>query len=277
MHSLNHIRSVSYRLGRYELREESLETLLNSAIWGQAGSGRQDKAMKEGFKILIIVPILKNNNNNLSGADESTLGIDGQINLSEDDSSEFQNANQNSATVFPFLADSPFKRKIIKEWQSKMDPLRWIPTACAVCGQAYKKDQVKVNDLPMNKLQLLQNNALPQHVLLQSYNFNAYNKAILHPKGLTNLNFKSPMNVCASCQTALSKGVQPLDSLANFQYYGLARLPPDVNSAFQKSSIFDLMLISRARCSRLNHLFVKKSKQSNVWRKSSSFSKVQPG
>ncbi|KAK7027675.1 hypothetical protein R3P38DRAFT_3315269 [Favolaschia claudopus] len=60
--------------------------------------------------------------------------------------------------------------------------------------------------------------------------------------------------MCKTCRSALKKNVQPLDSLANFQYYARAELPRDVRSAFEQASLYDLQLVSRSRCSRITHL-----------------------
>ncbi|KDQ51994.1 hypothetical protein JAAARDRAFT_139448 [Jaapia argillacea MUCL 33604] len=62
--------------------------------------------------------------------------------------------------------------------------------------------------------------------------------------------------MCSSCYTALvTEGKQPVDSLANFQYYVLDRLPEAVNLAFCEVSMFDIMLIAKARATRIMHLF----------------------
>ncbi|KLO06710.1 hypothetical protein SCHPADRAFT_837660, partial [Schizopora paradoxa] len=168
-----------------------------------------------------------------------------------------QHSDGQPEDCFPFFADVAFKKGVIQEWQIRMDPSKWTPIPCAICGQACKKEEIKTMELSEEKLKLLQNSVLPTHVSPRSYNFEAYNKAILHPKGLTSISTKAPLNACQACRNSLKNNKQPIDSLANFQYYGWERLPDDVQAAFQSASIFDLMLISKARCSRINHLFVK--------------------
>ncbi|KAG1739720.1 hypothetical protein EDB19DRAFT_1635618 [Suillus lakei] len=51
---------------------------------------------------------------------------------------------------------------------------------------------------------------------------------------------------------------QPVNSLANFQYYGHERLPIDIRGAFTSALIFDLMLISHARASQVTHFYMYK-------------------
>jgi hypothetical protein len=63
--------------------------------------------------------------------------------------------------------------------------------------------------------------------------------------------------VCHTCHAILHKGKQPLDAWANFQYYAHHRLPKDVLDAFNKASMFDLMLVSHCRATRITHLFTK--------------------
>ncbi|KAJ7902454.1 hypothetical protein B0H13DRAFT_1499896, partial [Mycena leptocephala] len=64
--------------------------------------------------------------------------------------------------------------------------------------------------------------------------------------------------MCASCRSVLKKNLQPLDALANFQYYGREELPGPVKSAFEAASLYDLMMVARTRCTRITHLFSEK-------------------
>ncbi|KAJ7720620.1 hypothetical protein B0H16DRAFT_1432312 [Mycena metata] len=66
------------------------------------------------------------------------------------------------------------------------------------------------------------------------------------------------MDVCASCKGALKKKLQPLDALANFQYYARQELPADVRLAFEKASLYDLMMVARNRATRITHMFCEK-------------------
>ncbi|KAJ7340542.1 hypothetical protein DFH08DRAFT_704161, partial [Mycena albidolilacea] len=56
----------------------------------------------------------------------------------------------------------------------------------------------------------------------------------------------------------MAAGLQPPDSLANFQYYGRAELPPEVLSAFEKATPFDLLLSAHSRSTRITYLFCDK-------------------
>ncbi len=167
-----------------------------------------------------------------------------------------QTSNTDAAN-FPSAQPVSLRNKIISEWQEQMSESSWKPVVCASCGQNNKGANIKVVDARDVNLSLLTNACLPDHVLPVSYDVQAYDKAILHFKGLQNVNKKGNLNLCSLCYNSLViKKKQPLDSLANFQYYGIERLPADVAHAFSTASMFDLMLICRSRCSRITHLFV---------------------
>jgi hypothetical protein len=91
-----------------------------------------------------------------------------------------------------------------------------------------------------------------------TYNFAAYDKAILCPEALYDKDKKGVMDVCQSCKSVLKKKLQPLHALANFQYYAGNELPMDVGSAFSASSLYDLMMVSRSRATRITHMFCDK-------------------
>ncbi|KAG1844566.1 hypothetical protein C8R48DRAFT_750839 [Suillus tomentosus] len=73
--------------------------------------------------------------------------------------------------------------------------------------------------------------------------------------------------MCRSCHSALLGHAprQPLNSLANFQYYGYERLPDDIREAFSTASIYDLMLVSRARASQVTHFYTYKRSSSGTY------------
>ncbi|KAG2136448.1 hypothetical protein DEU56DRAFT_704765, partial [Suillus clintonianus] len=58
---------------------------------------------------------------------------------------------------------------------------------------------------------------------------------------------------------------QPVNSLANFQYYGFERLPKDVHDVFARASVYDLMLISCARASQITHFYLYKPSGRYNW------------
>lgn len=159
---------------------------------------------------------------------------------------------------FPTIVDPSLTRSIISRWQTDMDPCQWLPVPCAVCGRSTRRAVISEIDPKDIDLDLLQNPCLPQHTLPTTYNLVAYNNAILCPAALRDRTAKGPMDVCLPCLAALKDGFQPLDSLANFQYYAHDELPATVKDAFNRSSMFDLMLVCQSRATRVTHLFSNK-------------------
>ncbi|KAJ7124268.1 hypothetical protein C8R44DRAFT_875321 [Mycena epipterygia] len=121
------------------------------------------------------------------------------------------------------------------------------------------------NLTPANPLQydltLLQNPCLPAETLPVTYKFEAYDRAILCPLALQDRMKKGVFNSCDSCKIPWEHGQQPPDALANFQYYTRAELPPGVRIAFETASMYDIMMVARARTTRITHLFSEKTKK----------------
>ncbi|KAJ7131639.1 hypothetical protein C8R43DRAFT_895803, partial [Mycena crocata] len=138
-----------------------------------------------------------------------------------------------------------------------MNPPLWIPRPCGVCGQRKVASSVSAVDPQWINLELLQNPALPERTWPQTYNFTAYKRAILHSKALRNPDELDCIDICTPCKRSLDKGEQPLDALANFQYYARDRLPVAVRQSIQDASMFDLMMICHSRATRVTHLFSK--------------------
>ena len=69
------------------------------------------------------------------------------------------------------------------------------------------------------------------------------------------------LQVCVHCRTALLADVpkQPRMALAKFLYYGIERLPSEVAIPFQEASLFDCLLISRARGTVITHRYVRQT------------------
>ncbi|KAK7022631.1 hypothetical protein R3P38DRAFT_2533011, partial [Favolaschia claudopus] len=158
---------------------------------------------------------------------------------------------------FPPQLKQDDQRKIIRQWQTQMKPDDWIPFACAVCGQKKAKTEIKDVDYDDDALALLQNPFLPKETLPSTYNLEAYNHAILYHRALKNTTARGPVPACASCRRDLAHGNQPLDSLANFQYYARDELPADVKDALASCTMFDRMMICQARSTKITHLFSK--------------------
>ena len=84
------------------------------------------------------------------------------------------------------VASEELRRSIIHEWQSAMVSEKFQTKVCGPCGRPTGvADVVSVSPEDFD-LQLLQNPALSINVEPTTYAFEAYKKALLHPKGLTN-------------------------------------------------------------------------------------------
>ncbi|KAJ7290044.1 hypothetical protein C8J57DRAFT_1164233 [Mycena rebaudengoi] len=69
--------------------------------------------------------------------------------------------------------------------------------------------------------------------------------------------------MCGPCRKALRDSRQPLESMANFQYYAHDELPLKVKAVFHGASMYDIMMVARCRATRITHLFKKAGKNSN--------------
>jgi len=158
-----------------------------------------------------------------------------------------------SAEPFDHLQplDNSTKKSIIKEWQDEVCTATLKCTVCSVCGKATPQSEAKWVDGNDINLELLQNLDLPNEVLPQDYNFEAYNKAILNVKGLEFPDHIGHMRICLRCFNALGSDVMPKFALCNWLYYGTDRLPSTVKSAFEEANMFDRMLICRARANSI--------------------------
>jgi hypothetical protein len=148
---------------------------------------------------------------------------------------------------------------IISEWIDEMDLNRFIQKSCAVCGQHRCSKDIKLVRSEDVDFTLLRNPFLPDKCKPTNYNLHAYDGAILWYKALHDQNEPGELDMCVSCRHELvGLGKQPLDSLANFQYYGNEALPDDVHAAFKHATTFDVMMVARARATRITHLYSSK-------------------
>lgn len=162
---------------------------------------------------------------------------------------------------FPHFVTEDKKLAIIREWQERMDYEQLTRHACAVCAHATARRDIVYVEPEEVDFALLRNPALPHETLPTTYNFNAYDQAILCPEGLHDKQEKGVVEMCEPCYASVvGKRKQPLDSLANFLYYAQDELPEPVKVAFSKASMFDQMLISRARVTRITQLYAKNKK-----------------
>ena len=180
----------------------------------------------------------------------------------ESDSSGVNDVVDNSNNVvnestypFPKLRDMKFRNKIIKKWQNDMSAENWKPLVCTVCGQNKRKKEILSVVLSDSQLDVLRNDSLPGYVLPESYNLEVYRNAILHSKGLGDCNNRCCCQVCRSCFSSIKEGKKPVNSLANHQYYAWDRLPPDVQSAFEKAGLpADVFLVTHLSPELTAHL-----------------------
>ncbi|KAG2744810.1 hypothetical protein P692DRAFT_201841410 [Suillus brevipes Sb2] len=131
---------------------------------------------------------------------------------------------------------------------------------CAVCAHNLCAKDLRCVAVEKVPLDLLQNDCLPEHTLPQTYDFELCCRAILCWS-------LDEVYMCCSCHSALicKSPHQPVNSLANFQYYGHQRLPVHVREAFSSASIYDLMLVSRARASQVTHYYTYKPSLTLFW------------
>ncbi|KAI9065710.1 hypothetical protein FKP32DRAFT_1567353, partial [Trametes sanguinea] len=153
------------------------------------------------------------------------------------------------------VADDELRRSIIAEWEQLMSSRSLAEFVCAVCGRRTPTDKVVTVEPSRIDLTLLRNDELPGNVLPTTYNLDAYDRAILHPKGLTKLREQGTLRICVECSRPLFDGVMPRFALANWLYYGHEELPSDVKTAFRLATHVERILVSRARGSRISYKF----------------------
>ncbi|TEB28815.1 hypothetical protein FA13DRAFT_1690512, partial [Coprinellus micaceus] len=144
------------------------------------------------------------------------------------------------------LADSD-KCSIIREWQRSTSLERFFRKPCAVCSTlGFSKEirPVQVGDIDLT---LLRNDELPTSTIPTTYDYEAYDRAILDPKGLEDVHQPRSLSVCRTCLNDLKKGLMPRFALCNWLYYARDELPHDVLTAFQAMSVFEKALICRTR------------------------------
>ncbi|KAJ7495931.1 hypothetical protein B0H11DRAFT_1646369, partial [Mycena galericulata] len=139
------------------------------------------------------------------------------------------------------------KKSIIEEWQEEVstDRIRLVP--CAVCAKEQAASDVQELEVSSIDLTLLRNDDLPPKTWPTSYNFLAFDRALLCSAALSDVDEPRQMQVCADCRAFLSRGEMPRFALANWLYYGHEALPVEVREAFESSSLFERMLVSRVR------------------------------
>ncbi|PPQ75301.1 hypothetical protein CVT26_015246 [Gymnopilus dilepis] len=163
--------------------------------------------------------------------------------MEEDCSSD----EDNNSTDHLRVLDDETRLKIIQEWEAEMAFDKIELVVCSVCGTRTKRRETNTVHGTAVDLALLRNDELPERVRPSTYNFVAYNRAVLNPKGLLNVHEVGKMIICHRCYDTLRSGRMPKFALCNWLYYGRAELPEEIKRAFGESSMFERMLISRAR------------------------------
>lgn len=164
----------------------------------------------------------------------------------------FHNDSDHSASnedSYDHLAPLDLDTKIttIKEWQEAMSTKRLKLVVCAVCSRRVAislSSWVAGSEIQFS---LLRNDSLPNEVLPKNYDMDIYEGAILNVKGLEFTHQIGHLRLCSDCKDALDDDQMPKYALSNWLYYGLGSLPDDVGMAFRQATVFDRMMICRAR------------------------------
>ncbi|KAF5325922.1 hypothetical protein D9611_000998 [Ephemerocybe angulata] len=141
--------------------------------------------------------------------------------------------------------------KIIKQWQDEMGLEKFLRRPCAICSSLTTRSELQRTDSYSLDLSVLKNDDLPEHLQPRSYNFAAYDRAILDPHGMEDLTRRGWINVCCQCYSEVSKSQMPKFALCNWLYYAREHLPMDINEAFNAMSVFEKALICRVRTNSL--------------------------
>ncbi|KAI0359122.1 hypothetical protein OH77DRAFT_1395929, partial [Trametes cingulata] len=158
-------------------------------------------------------------------------------------------------TAYLTIADEELRHSIISEWEVAMSTARLSELVCAVCGRRTAPEHVTLVKPARVDLSKLRNDGLPAKLLPMSYNLQAYEGAILHPKGLTNVSIRADLRICCDCLRELNDNRLPKFALANWLYYAHERLPVEVQRAFRESTQVERILVSRARASTISFRF----------------------
>ena len=159
------------------------------------------------------------------------------------------------------VASDELRRSIISEWQEAFSTERFQVSVCGPCGRRTLLSKITLVSTADFDLNLLRNDGLPAKVRPTTYDFEAYQGALLHPKGLVDLWQVGDVRMCEVCQRELvGKGRMPRLCLANYLYYAYNELPPRAKEAFDASSYTEHLMLARARCSKISYRFTELGK-----------------
>lgn len=163
---------------------------------------------------------------------------------------------------YPEIRSFPEKRKLIEEWDGLNKTDNFGRNVCAVCGEREIPSSSTFTWIPHAKVkfQLLCNDQIPQALRppSESYNFEAYEHALLNPKGLKSIGGKDKVMMCQPCRHDLidrDTPIMPSLAIANWFYYAYDRLPQDIFKDFESASVFERMLVARCSASKIVHRF----------------------
>ena len=165
-------------------------------------------------------------------------------------------ANTREPVSYGQVADDELQRAIIQEWQDTINTDNFRVSVCGPCGRRTPLSHITTISCADFDLNLLRNDALPQRLKPTTYNFVAYNEALLNPKGLVSRWHLDDVRMCDACRRDLvGRRRMPKLSLANWLYYTFDALPNDIRQAFKASTFTERRLLGRARCSRISYRF----------------------
>ena len=161
-----------------------------------------------------------------------------------------------SGRSFTDIASDELRKEIMREWQDAVSTDRFQTSVCGPCGRRILSSKTTLVHSSQFDLKLLRNNGLPTKVDPVTYNFEAYDRAILAPKGLIDFDQPGDIIMCDTCRRDLvTRRRMPRLCLANWLYYAHEALPPDVKEAFDTSTYTDRLLLAHARASKISYRF----------------------
>jgi len=143
------------------------------------------------------------------------------------------------------------KASIIRQWQKETSTEALKHLVCAICSVKVIAIQSNWVDSASVNLSLLRNDLLDECLRPTEYDFFVYERALLDPRGLQYTDRLGHMRVCDACYKSLGDEKMPKFALSNWLYYAREQLPLPVKNAFNDATIFDKMMISKARCNSI--------------------------
>ena len=173
-----------------------------------------------------------------------------------------QEAAVTPTEAYTQVASEELRRTITGEWQNAVSTEQFQHAVCGPCGRRTLSRHITCMSPGEFDLTLLRNDGLPHKVRPTTYAFSAYEGALLHPKGLIDRWNVNDIRMCEVCRRDLViRRKMPRLCLANFLYYAIDELPPDVKRAFNASTSTERILLARARCSRISYRFTELRKR----------------